>query len=178
MWMLVNLKTGRPTYSKTKFKSVEVFKDGKIVNIRKHKKQTIHKNRTRTRGDYLNPKWRELRAVVLKRDKHTCRKCGSTNKELHVHHLRYSGKIWDSPISDLVTLCKDCHNEIHSRKSRKKLNKLQVKGEMWTFINSLYVPEGQRKSINISKWKLIEHGRCQIQKRLLLNLLKCYWGNM
>jgi hypothetical protein len=46
------------------------------------------------------------------RDNFTCRCCGETDKTLHVHHKSYEKnmKIWDSEDSELVTLCKDCHD--------------------------------------------------------------------
>lgn len=56
-----------------------------------------------------SPKWQKKRLEVLNRDNFTCQHCGDTETELHVHHLKYSGEPHDSPLSDLLTLCKDCH---------------------------------------------------------------------
>lgn len=49
-------------------------------------------------------KWEEIRQYVLKRDGH-CQNCGAA-KNLVVHYIR--GPI-DDP-SNLVTLCKRCHD--------------------------------------------------------------------
>lgn len=50
----------------------------------------------------------------MKRDKFTCRKCGDTETQLHVHHIEYSesGNPWDVQNNKLITVCEDCHKEI------------------------------------------------------------------
>ena len=57
-----------------------------------------------------------LRKLVLKRDNYTCQKCGATDKELHCHH--YEGievnPVESADIDMCITLCKDCHNEVHT----------------------------------------------------------------
>ena len=67
---------------------------------------------------YKNPKWKEVRERVLRRDKNECQKCGKINSELHVHHLKYEKEkfIWEIDLKFLLTLCKMCHEEIHNRK--------------------------------------------------------------
>ena len=56
-----------------------------------------------------------LRKLVLKRDNYTCQKCDATNEELHCHH--YEGievnPVESADMDMCITLCKDCHNEIH-----------------------------------------------------------------
>jgi len=60
-----------------------------------------------------------LRQLVLKRDNYTCQKCGKTQEELtvglHCHHIT---PVVNSPIEandpkNCITLCKDCHKEVH-----------------------------------------------------------------
>jgi len=59
----------------------------------------------------------ELRKLVLKRDNYTCQKCGVTNTELHCHH--YEGvevnPVESADIDQCITLCKECHNNIHKK---------------------------------------------------------------
>ena len=57
-----------------------------------------------------SPKWQRKRLEVLNRDNFTCCLCGDTETELHVHHLKYNGKPYESDIQDLETLCWVCHN--------------------------------------------------------------------
>jgi hypothetical protein len=58
-----------------------------------------------------------LRKLVLKRDNYTCQKCGTTNTELHCHH--YEGvevnPVESADIDQCITLCKECHNEVHRK---------------------------------------------------------------
>jgi len=60
-------------------------------------------------------RWREVRAVVLKRDGHACRACGKPcpHGEADVHHLipRAAGGV-DDP-ANLITLCDGCHAAHH-----------------------------------------------------------------
>jgi 5-methylcytosine-specific restriction endonuclease McrA len=59
----------------------------------------------------------ELRKLVLRRDNYTCQKCDATNVELHCHH--YEGvevnPIESADIDQCITLCKECHNEVHKK---------------------------------------------------------------
>lgn len=68
----------------------------------------------------LDPQWRQLRLLILERDGHQCRLCGS-RRELLVHHRQYHRKAqtgeWSKPWEYhpilLVTLCGSCHSEGH-----------------------------------------------------------------
>jgi len=59
----------------------------------------------------------ELRKLVLNRDNYTCQKCNTTNVELHCHH--YEGievnPVESTDIDQCITLCKECHNDIHRK---------------------------------------------------------------
>ena len=55
----------------------------------------------------------------MERDNYTCLECGCTmpkDCELHVHHKHYIYGLdpWEYRDSELITLCEDCHSEIHS----------------------------------------------------------------
>lgn len=60
-------------------------------------------------NDYGDPRWQKLRLQVMDRDGWKCVACGDAESTLHVHHKRYCGDIWDSPMEDLQTLCNGCH---------------------------------------------------------------------
>ena len=68
-----------------------------------------------------HPKWQKKRLKILERDKFQCRSCEDDSKTLHVHHLYYDYKLkpWEYSDDDLVTLCEDCHDIIHSLKVNK-----------------------------------------------------------
>lgn len=59
-----------------------------------------------------DPRWQKKRLKILERDNFTCQFCESTKNELHVHHIKYSGKPWDIEDKYLKTLCKECHESI------------------------------------------------------------------
>ena len=67
-----------------------------------------------------HPLWAEKRSMILKRDQYQCRLCGS-HHDLQVHHIKYSSgkKAWEYPNSTLVTLCRECHQKVHSDKNHK-----------------------------------------------------------
>lgn len=60
-----------------------------------------------------DPRWQRKRLEILSRDQFRCRKCGATDKTLHVHHLRYHAWFnpWDEDNGFLMTLCSDCHKQ-------------------------------------------------------------------
>lgn len=64
---------------------------------------------------YQNPRWQKKRLEIMRRDKWRCRCCNETKKALHIHHLYYQNDlmIWEYDNESYVTLCEDCHKEIH-----------------------------------------------------------------
>lgn len=59
-----------------------------------------------------DPRWHHLRGLVLQRDGGACQSCFEAKPEMHVHHLRYVGEPWESPMDDLMTLCRTCHENV------------------------------------------------------------------
>ena len=68
--------------------------------------------------NYRSEKWRQKRNEILQRDKNTCQNCGEKFAKLHVHHIYYLPfrQIWQYDNSILITLCENCHNQIHELK--------------------------------------------------------------
>ena len=81
-------------------------------------------------AQYKDPRWQKKRLEVLEYDKFTCQRCGATDKELHVHHSQYTkgAKVWDYPVCALITLCSDCHSDIHKMKDEIS--------NVWEFFNN------------------------------------------
>ena len=73
---------------------------------------------------YYGPNWREQRRKALKRDNHTCQKCGKSKKELgiepSVHHkvpfrnFGVENYAEANKLSNLISLCRSCHDKIES----------------------------------------------------------------
>jgi len=49
--------------------------------------------------------YRKLRAEVLQRDGWRCQTCG--------RHIRWRSRLGDDTDENLITLCADCHSDIH-----------------------------------------------------------------
>lgn len=58
-----------------------------------------------------SPKWQKKRLEIMNRDKFTCKLCGDTETQLHVHHKEYinGNDPWDYDNKLLITICEDCH---------------------------------------------------------------------
>lgn len=56
--------------------------------------------------------WDEIRQEVLQRDGFTCGNCGRGD-HLHVHHIVPLSVGGSNQISNLRTLCEDCHKRLH-----------------------------------------------------------------
>ena len=58
----------------------------------------------------------ELRQMVMKRDNHECQKCGSI-EHLHCHHILPASTepIESADVDNCITLCKECHKEVHKK---------------------------------------------------------------
>lgn len=56
-----------------------------------------------------DPRWQKRRLEVMNQDNFTCQWCGDKETTLNVHHFKYTGKPWEAPDGDLITICEDCH---------------------------------------------------------------------
>jgi len=66
--------------------------------------------------------WNSRRKKAIKRDDYTCANCGAIggtrgSADLHVHHIVPKSKNGTHDLSNLKTLCKECHKSIHSDSS-------------------------------------------------------------
>jgi 5-methylcytosine-specific restriction endonuclease McrA len=77
-----------------------------------------------------DPRWQRRRLEVLTRDSWTCQECGTTTKELQVHHKWYvQGKRpWEVPMQALVTLCVGCHGTKRRRRGRTAGTRTKQRG--------------------------------------------------
>ena len=61
----------------------------------------------------LDPEaYRALHHQVLERDNWRCQNCGSM-QNLQVHHLRLRSHSGPDEEQNLITLCADCHAQVH-----------------------------------------------------------------
>ncbi len=84
---------------------------------------------------YDQPEWRRLRKEVLATDKYECQVCkqhGKYKRATHVHHVNYLEKHPELALSkyykdddgsvkrNLISLCHNCHEEIHDHRIKEK----------------------------------------------------------
>ncbi len=63
-------------------------------------------------------RYRELHRRVLERDGWRCQFCGSM-QDLQVHHLTFRSQAGGDEELNLITLCNQCHMQLHQRTGQK-----------------------------------------------------------
>lgn len=80
-------------------------------------------NRSEQYKEYmLSHEWDQKRIQRLWIDDYECVMCGKTADEgrLHVHHIHYRTLGNENVMTDLCTLCDECHRKIHRYYNRKR----------------------------------------------------------
>lgn len=86
---------------------------------------------------YSSKTWRKIRAEVLDEQNNECQRCkllGKYTEAITVHHIKH---LKDRPElaltkSNLMSVCKECHNILHPEKSKfYKSNKQLINEERW-----------------------------------------------
>lgn len=100
-------------------------KQRKQLSEKQQKQQTEWSENQKKYSEYLkSPEWRERRKKVLDRDNEECQLC--KGKGSHVHHKTYQN-IFNEPLEDLITLCRDCHDMFHKLKRQQPKQKSKIK---------------------------------------------------
>jgi hypothetical protein len=75
--------------------------------------------------DYIaSDEWARKRKRVLERDNHECQTC-LNGTDLEVHHKTYE-RLGHEHLSDLITLCRSCHEAITSVIRQRRYSKAQM----------------------------------------------------
>lgn len=83
--------------------------------------EKLHYSRREYRSEYLSSiEWRGKSSTVLQRDV-LCRVC-DRNKSTDVHHLTYENLGFEDINTDLVGVCRTCHNRIHAHKELSSIS--------------------------------------------------------
>lgn len=84
-----------------------------------------------TYNEYLQtPEWQAKRSKRLQIDHFKCQKCGRP-MDLQVHHLTYANIGHENVNTDLITLCKNCHQEIEDEKASYRERVISDYREAW-----------------------------------------------
>ena len=75
--------------------------------------EVLHKKWLYQKG--INYGFANTKAFVLTRDDYTCQQCTGTSKDqrLEVHHIVFRSQNGSDEETNLVTLCKTCHDSLH-----------------------------------------------------------------
>ena len=94
------------------------------------------------------PQWQKKRLNIFNRDKFACTICKDTESELHVHHLKYTGKPWDAKDEDLTTLCCDCHLYV-SKNEHKTFSSVysDVHCKVYDIDGRIFIHDNESKSV-------------------------------
>lgn len=65
-----------------------------------------------------SPQWQRTRLAAIRRSGGRCSHCGVA-APLDVHHLTYD-RLGKERSSDVVALCRTCHNRVHGKRSRRR----------------------------------------------------------
>lgn len=72
--------------------------------------------------EYLaSDEWEIKKQKRIEIDKGRCQMCGAIGtgfNKIHVHHLTYHNIFKENPYTDLVCLCKVCHEAVHRMMNR------------------------------------------------------------
>lgn len=69
-------------------------------------------------ADRLTKEYKDWRKSVFERDDYTCMICGKVGGELNAHHIKPYAKYEELrfDLDNGITLCKECHKKVHSKK--------------------------------------------------------------
>ncbi|SEH31559.1 HNH endonuclease [Chryseobacterium culicis] len=74
--------------------------------------------------EYLeSQEWKVKRKQVFDRDNNLCQRC-KKESALHVHHLTYDN-IFKEKLEDLMSVCPECHSQIHYEELISKIENLK-----------------------------------------------------
>lgn len=73
--------------------------------------------RLRRPGSRYPPNWDQIRRRVYRRDRYTCQNCGATRVPIEAHHVVPIRSGGSHTLSNLITLCRNCH----AKADRKRL---------------------------------------------------------
>lgn len=74
-----------------------------------------------TYANYLqSTHWLEFKAQALRHYGHKCYLCDATGVQIDIHHNTYE-RLGGELISDVIPLCRDCHQGYEERKKAREL---------------------------------------------------------
>ena len=81
--------------------------------IRANRRGLLHLDRPHRWGYPAN--WKDVARRIRESDGYACVACSSREGELHVHHIVYASNFGTHQKTNLITLCRACHEKEHER---------------------------------------------------------------
>ncbi|MFL0196992.1 HNH endonuclease [Clostridium sp. WILCCON 0269] len=87
-------------------------------------------------GFYISTEWKHLRIDILKEQNDECQICkskGLVNEAVTVHHIKHLKKYPQLALtkSNLIAVCKQCHNDLHPEKRKGNKKEKFINEEKW-----------------------------------------------
>lgn len=119
--------------------------------------------------EYLDSdEWHLKRNQILERDNNECVLCGSKEK-LNIHHITYERLGYENN-EDLITLCEDCHREMHKYLD----NKVYVRNKIFDLRTKYYqIIKAEIESLIANEFG--KDFKNKKHKQIIL-YLKSFWG--
>lgn len=92
--------------SKRQSEGNEIYNFTSYINLAN---SNFYAHRTHLHSEY----WKNIRQLVLERDKGICQSC-KTEKAKEVHHLTYKN-LGNETIDELISYCRACHEKAHGK---------------------------------------------------------------
>ena len=101
-------------YNAKMFKECRHLKNINAQRNRNSQKYTEYHKQLKTK------EWMDYRKLVFSSRGKVCEMCGAKTN-LQVHHPKYvfGRKAWEYPISEVVVLCRKCHEKVHDIKTKR-----------------------------------------------------------
>ncbi|URZ07550.1 hypothetical protein CLROS_028890 [Clostridium felsineum] len=85
---------------------------------------------------YVSTIWKHTRKEVLEEQNYECQRCkanGEYSEAATVHHIKHLRQYPQLALtkSNLMSVCKKCHNELHPEKNRNHKPKVLLNEERW-----------------------------------------------
>ncbi len=80
----------------------------------------MKKDKTEYHFYLQSDQWKGIRSQVINRDKGVCQICKEETLLPQVHHLTYKN-IFNEKLEDLITICDNCHREIHNKQKKNPI---------------------------------------------------------
>lgn len=77
--------------------------------------------------------WKTLRKAKLWRENSKCQLCGKVSDHNDVHHIKYK-RLYDVALSDLLVLCRCCHDRVHGLLEKYPKLKTLSRKQVWLTI--------------------------------------------